>query len=481
MTQEWSYDLFISYDEADKEWVEGYLVDALDKAEISYISESAFTLGVPRIEEFDRAIRQSHFTLLVISTAYLADDLRRFTDILAQSYGEEVLTWPVISLTLQEDLPLPLRLNMLVGLKASNSEQWEVAVERLCHQLKHPLPTSELKLVCPYQGMNSFNESDEHRFFGRDDEIEELLGRLRLQNFLTAIGPSGSGKSSLIFAGLIPKLKRSGLFGTGQWCIRSLRPGTNPLGKLETELGGDITALEVRVQQLLSTQPDDARRLLLVVDQFEELFTQGGVTADSFQQVLLKLMEIPNVYLILTVRADFYADLMGSLLWEKIRSHRFEVLPLNEQGLRQAIVRPAEGVEVYIESALVERLLVDAKGEPGVLPLIQETLVLLWEKLERRFLPLKAYDKLLVISRAAYGATQNQSPTGLQVAISGRANAAFKSLETKEKQAIAQRIFLRLIQFGQGRADTRRQQEQKNLYSVDDEIKLSIETIEHLV
>ena len=106
MAQAWIYDLFISYDEADEQWVEGYLVDALDKAEIRYISESAFTLGVPRIDEFDRAIRQSRYTLLVISDAYLADDLTRFIDILAQSYGEQVGTWPVIPLTLQEGLHL---------------------------------------------------------------------------------------------------------------------------------------------------------------------------------------------------------------------------------------------------------------------------------------------------------------------------------------------------------------------------------------
>jgi hypothetical protein len=323
--------------------------------------------------------------------------------------------------------------------------------------------------------MIPFSENDERRFFGRDQEIEDLLGKLRLHPFLTVIGSSGSGKSSLIFAGLIPKLKQSGLFGTGMWCIGSVRPGNSPLTNLQNVLGGDVT----EVQQLLSTQLD-ARRLLLVVDQFEELFTQSGAEAIPFQQALLKLMEIPNVYLILTVRADFYADLMGSLLWEKIRSHRSdEVLPLNEGGLRQAIVRPAEGVDVYIESALVERLLVDARGEPGVLPLLQETLVLLWEKLERRFLPLKAYDELLVLPRPAYGATPTQPRTGLQVAIARQADAAFAGLETQEKQAISRRIFLRLVQFGVGRSDTRRQQKQRNLYSVDDDLELSIETIEH--
>ena len=478
MTEQWIYDLFISYAEADKAWVEGYLLDALEEAEVGYIRESAFTLGVPRILEFERAIRQSRYTLLVISEAYLADDLKRFTDILAQSYGEQVGTWPVIPLTLQEGLGLDPRLKMLEGLKASTSEDWKAAIKRLCEQLKCPPPPPPPKPVCPYPGMIPFSENDEGRFFGRDEEIEELLGRLRLHPFLTVIGPSGSGKSSLIFAGLIPQLKQSGLFGTGQWCIRSLRPGTNPLANLQAVLGGDVTALEVRIQQLLSTQPD-AQRLLLIVDQFEELFTQAGAEATPFQQALFKLMEIPNVYLILTVRADFYPDLMGCLLWNKISSHRFEVLPLDEKGLKQAIVRPAEEVEVYVDPVLVERLVVDAKGEPGILPLIQETLVLLWEKLERRFLPLQAYE-LLVLPRPAYGPTPSQPRTGLQIAISRRADAAYANLETDEKQAIARRIFLRLIQFGEGRLDTRRQQLEDDLRSFEDDSQLFDDTLEYL-
>ncbi len=453
-------------------------MDTLERAEVGCNSESAFTLGVPRILEFERAIRQSRYTLLVISEAYLADGLTRFTDILAQSYGEQVGTWPVIPLTLKEGLQLPPRLKMLEGLKASSSEQWEAALERLCHQLKRPLPLPSPKPACPYPGMIPFSENDEGRFFGRDGEIEELLGRLHSHPFRTVIGPSGSGKSSLVFAGLIPKLKVSGLFGTGQWCIRSLRPGTSPLANLQAVLGGDVTAPEARIQQLLSTQPD-ARRLLIVVDQFEELFTQAGAEAVPFQQALLKLIEIPNVYLILTARADFYADLMVSLLWEKIRSHRFEVLPLDEKGLQQAIVRPAAGVEVYVDPVLVERLVVDAKGEPGVLPLIQETLVLLWEKLERRFLPLQAYE-LLVLPRPAYGATATQLHSGLQVAIARRADAALADLETAAKQAIARRIFLRLIQFGEGRADTRRQQSVDDLRIADDDSPLFDLTLRHL-
>jgi TIR domain/NACHT domain/CHAT domain len=468
-------DLFISYAEADRGWVERYLVDALEQAAVRCTHESAATSGEPRSLEFKRGIRQSRSTLLVISAAYLVDDLTRFTDILAQEYGEEVGNWPVKLLTLQAGLQLPLRLKMLKGrLEASSSEERKAAIESLCDQLKHPLPPPAPKPACPYPGMIPFSEDDQGRFFGRDVQIEEVLGKLDLHPFLTVIGPSGSGKSSLIFAGLIPQLKQSGLFGPGQWCIRSLRPGTTPLINLQTALGGDVTNLEVRIQQLLSTQPD-AQRLLLVVDQFEELFTQAGAAATSFQQTLLKLVEIPHVYLILTVRADFYPDLMTSALWDKIRAHRVEVLPLDRAGLRKAIVKPAEGVAVYVESALVERLLVDATGEPGVLPLIQATLRRLWEKLERHFLPITAYE-LLILRRTTYGETK----TGLQVAIADLADDAMAGLKTVEK-AIARRIFLRLVQFGEGRADTRRQQSIEALQAIGDDPVLFQNTLNRLV
>ena len=87
--------------------------------------------------------------------------------------------------------------------------------------------------------MGPFREADSDRFFGRDREVEELLQSLRLHPFLAVIGPSGSGKSSLVFAGLIPALRRSGLFGTGGWAIRTLRPGERPMAALADALGGD--------------------------------------------------------------------------------------------------------------------------------------------------------------------------------------------------------------------------------------------------
>src|SRR5262249_33310600 len=228
---------------------------------------------------------------------------------------------------------------------------------------------------------------------------------------------------------------------------------------------------------LLAATPD-AQRLLLLVDQFEETFTVARGDAAAFQQALLRLAETPGCYVALTARADFYADLMASPLWEQIQAQRAEVAPLGEAGLRRAIVRPAEQTGVAVEGALIERLAADAAGEPGVLPLIQETLVLLWEHLERRFLPMRAYEAL-ILTRSSYGGQDGDEPNGLQVAIARRADATFAGL-TPEQQPVARRIFLRLIQFGQGRADTRRQQPIGALRSAGDDLALFDATLQRL-
>ncbi|ESA37116.1 wd-40 repeat-containing protein [Leptolyngbya sp. Heron Island J] len=462
------YDLFISYADADREWVEGYLLDSLQQAGVTYITESAFTVGGVRLLEFERAIQQSHRTLLVVSSAYLADGVNQFISLLSQTYGMETQTWPVIPMLLQS-VSLPLTLRALVPLKATEPEEWGESVERLCTDLNGAVIAPVPPPSCPYPGMVSFGIEDSNLFFGRDQEIEELQARLRLHSFITVIGPSGSGKSSLVFAGLIPALQQSRLFGSGDWQIRVMRPGEAPLTTLSNMLSGSLD-----LQQ--------TTKKLLIVDQFEEVFTVAGTEAEPFQVELLKLSTTPNVYLVLTVRADFYSELMSCPLWHRIQNHRLEVVPLKGDCLRQAILEPANSVGVFIEAALLERLLVDAAEEPGVLPLIQETLVLLWENLERRFLPLRAYEALM-LTRSSYDSPGHETRTGLQVAIARRADTALATLDRdfEKQQRISRRIFLRLVQFGEGRADTRRQQPLDELRSSTDDPTLFDQTMEHLV
>src|SRR5262249_2661134 len=144
--------------------------------------------------------------------------------------------------------------------------------------------------------------------------------------------------------------------------------------------------------------------------------------------------------------ADFYPDLMTSHLWPVPPEKRLEIARLRGELLRKSIIQPAEDVGVTLEGDLLERLLADAADEPGALPLLQETLVLLWGKMQRRRLTLNAYEQL-----------GRDGRSGLMVAIATRADAVLAAISA-DQQVIARRILLRLVQFGEGRPDTRRQQ-----------------------
>lgn len=351
----------------------------------------------------------------------------------------------------------------------ANQPDWGVPVvySRAADTRLFDLPPAP-KPRCPYPGMVPFQPQDARFFFGRETEIGQILQHLRTQNRLLIIGPSGSGKSSLVKAGVLPRLRESTLFAPGTWVVRELRPGDRPAERLAAALGADPTMPIVQVfdraphlvaDLLARTAPEDRpahdapvaapaeRRLLLLIDQFEELFTLADRAEQlRFVAAFQALRFVPQCTLLLAMRADFFPDLMSSALWPIDPSQRIEIAPLRGASLRAAIERPAQAVGVRIEAGLVDRLLSDAADEPGVLPLIQETLVLLWDRMPHRLLSLRQYDEL-------GGEEQN----ALGVAIATRADATLASLD-EAQQAIARRVLLRLVQFGEGRADTRRQQ-----------------------
>ncbi|MGH1483908.1 MAG: adenylate/guanylate cyclase domain-containing protein [Geminicoccales bacterium] len=330
---------------------------------------------------------------------------------------------------------------------------------------------------CPYPGMVPFGAADAPYFYGRAEEVARMVQLLRRQRFMMVIGPSGSGKSSLVYAGLLPELEKSRYFAENYWLIRTMRPGPHPTEVLADILGNGDKTRDFEpgtVDALLKAHPP-AERLLLLVDQFEELFTQADREEQARFIAALQAFRVPeNCALILTLRADFYPDLMTSYLWPVDASQRVEVAPLRGEALREAIEKPAVDVGVRIEDSLVTRLLADAADEPGALPLLQETMGLLWDDMEQQTLPLSAYERL---SRDAGHVDGRLS--GLAVAIAMKADATLAELN-ESQQAIARRIFLRLIQFGEGRADTRRQQPVASLRATNDAAGEFKQTLEHL-
>ncbi len=329
-------------------------------------------------------------------------------------------------------------------------------------------PPEDSKPSCPYPGMVPFSAEDARFFYGRKAEINRMVRLLRDRRRLFVIGPSGSGKSSLVFAGVLPTLPKSNFFRRKPWLVRTMRPGSQPRSTLEQIIGGDPNQPGQAVSNLLTTHAE-VRQLLLVIDQFEELFTQAKRSEQSpFIAALQALSTVEFCTLVIIIRADFYHDLMNSDFWPVKQGERLEVAPLRGTMLRQAIEQPATQVKVKLEAGLVERLLADAADEPGALPLVQETMVQLWEVMQDSLLSLNAYEQL---------STEERS--GLAGAMTDKAEVTLDELSPVQ-QAIARRIFLRLIQFGEGRADTRRQRPVTDLKTAFDDPKLFDQTLNHL-
>jgi signal transduction histidine kinase len=327
---------------------------------------------------------------------------------------------------------------------------------------EEPLDTIGQRPRCPYPGMVPFRAGDAPFFHGRETEIRHIARFLRHGHFLAVIGPSGSGKSSLIHAGVIPKLHDGSYFTPGYWLVREFRPGDQPLQALATALDGQT------IPATLAANPP-AQRVLLLIDQFEELFTQAKPREQArFIAQLQALRKVGACTLLIALRADFYAELITSALWPLAAAERIEIAPLRGESLQRAIQQPALDLGIDLEAGLAERLVADAADEPGALPLIQETMALLWAEMPQRRLALVDYIRKSDAGRS-----------GLAVALEMKANVTLAELSPIQQQ-IACRIFLRLIQFGEGRANTRRQQPLAALRATNDDPALFDATLRHL-
>jgi len=462
------YDLFIVHAEADQAWVDGYLRHAVGVEPARLITPRDFKLGAAIPAEFDRAVASSRYTALVLSRAFLADRWAEFSEQLVTFTSVEEGRGRVVALTLRPCVPPP-RLRFRVGLDFTDWTLWDEQAARLRDLLDRLEPEPEV-IPCPYPGMVPFGPENARFFFGRDAEIQDLLTKLRAHRFLLVIGSSGSGKSSLVVAGLLPSLADPNVFSPGTWRTVTLRPGAAPVSELAARLGGDPDPSDPVVASLLATSPP-AKRLFLYVDQFEEIFSlvKERGEQDRFLRRLKALAADARCVVLGTMRADFYGDLMNSALWPVDDSQQVKVAAPRGEALRSAIVAPAERVGVWLEDSLVERLLADAADEPGTLPMLQEALVLLWTRRKQRLITRRAYDEM-----------GRDGHTGLAVAMATRADAALAKLGPEE-QRIARRIFLRLVQFGEGRPDTRRQLALEDLRSNDDDPQVFDRVLKTLV
>ena len=312
----------------------------------------------------------------------------------------------------------------------------------------------------PYKGLLAFTEADAGLFHGRKALTGKLLAALDAPagqpGFLALVGPSGGGKSSLVQAGLVPRLRQGAIPGSENWFVLDMIPGAHPYEELEAALlriavnppASLLEMLQAGDRGLLRTVrrilPAKDSQLLLIIDQFEELFTlvaDREITA-RFLDALVAAVTDPRspLRVIVTLRADFYdRPLLYPGLSELMQQHTEVVVPLSTDELVRAIERPAAQAGVEIENELVAALVADVQAQAGALPLLQYTLSELFETRERDRLTLEAYRQL----------------GGIGGALALRADAVYDELDDEGRTA-ARTLFSRLVTLGEGVEDTRR-------------------------
>jgi basic membrane lipoprotein Med (substrate-binding protein (PBP1-ABC) superfamily)/energy-coupling factor transporter ATP-binding protein EcfA2 len=295
----------------------------------------------------------------------------------------------------------------------------------------------------PYKGLRPFGEADAEDYFGRGPLVADLARRLgEGQRLLVVTGPSGCGKSSLVRAGLVPTLRAGG----SGWVVAQMMPGLRPFDELETALqrvapGGQRVALGAGDTALLAAVPEvlpsDDGRLLLVVDQFEELFALSGeedrrLFLDTLVTALADRRR--RVSVVLALRADFYdRPLLHPGFAAPFVNSLVTLLPLSPSELKAAVVNPAGRVGVEVDPALLAELVAEMADQSGALPLLQYALTETFELREGSILGLDAYRRA--------GA--------LKGALAGRSEDAFQSLSGVEQEAALQ-VLLRLVRLGHG-------------------------------
>jgi WD40 repeat protein/DNA-binding SARP family transcriptional activator len=362
-----------------------------------------------------------------------------------------------------------------VGVIELRREGWDPALDLAFQRALGPgaqRPTAAsagLAVANPYKGLLPFEESDAGAFFGREALTQELISRLATDRFLAVVGPSGSGKSSVVRAGLMPALRAGALPGSERWSIVEMLPGPHPMIELETALlrivpdpSVAVGLLEVlehdelgMLRAIKRILPPGSDEIVVFVDQLEEVFTLGEDEARRarFLAGIRALVADPHarVRVVTTLRADFFdrplsypgfADLM--------RSSIEAVVPLTADEIERAIVEPARRVGVELERGLLAAMLAETADEPGALPLLQYALTELFQRREGTTMTLDAYRTI----------------GGVAGALSGRAEELYMGSTDTERTA-ARQLFLRLLTPGEGTEDVRRRVTRTEITSVD--------------
>ncbi|HKN55133.1 MAG TPA: hypothetical protein VJX66_21745, partial [Amycolatopsis sp.] len=333
------------------------------------------------------------------------------------------------------------------GVVSEWEQRWHAVAEE-DRRDGHPEPQPDGGEKPPYVGLTAFGPEDAGRFFGRERLVEKLTRRLARQRFLAVLGASGSGKSSVLRAGLIPAMVPAPTI--------LMTPGARPLqecavkfaaalgltsGAMLADFTADPANLGLAARQLMADREGD---VVLVVDQFEEVFTLCADIEERhrFLAALVAATEDPagRIRVVLGIRTDFYTHCaQHPELAEAMQDAQILVGPMTTEELRQAISQPAIDAGYRVETALVSRLVADATGQPGVLPLLSHALLETWRRRRGTTLTLAGYE----------------STGGIERAVAQTSEHTFGTLSARQ-QRLARQVFLRMTALGEGTEDTKR-------------------------
>jgi WD40 repeat protein len=315
------------------------------------------------------------------------------------------------------------------------------------------------ELVNPFKALRAFGEADAADFHGRDRLVARFVDVLARPGsagrLLAVVGPSGSGKSSAVRSGLLPRLRAGAVTGSQDWFITTMLPGAHPFDELEAALARVAVHQVGALSELMRDDPrgiarainlalpDEDSELLLVIDQFEELFTHvGDGERTRFLDRLIGAMREPRARLrvAITIRADFLdRPLRHPQLAARLETATVTVSPLTADELEAAIVEPVRRQGATYEPGLVARIIGDVGDQPGALPLLQYALTELFDANVSGLIRTESYDAI----------------GGLTGALSSRADETLTTMSA-DRQRAARRLFGRLVTLGEGTEDTRR-------------------------
>src|SRR5215213_7725101 len=462
--------VFLSYHRPDWEVV-GTVAEELRARRIdTFVDHENLVPGLPWPEALERAIRDASCVVAFIGPGDQSVWQKREVGYaLERQVAEEEAgrSFPVVPVLLAGADPTSgfLFLNSWIDLRRGLADA--AALDALVHALggqRWEGDRDVREAVCPYRGLRLFREEDGGFFFGREAFVDELHDAVMSKGLTVLTGASGSGKSSVVHAGLLPRLRRRRPPST-TWDSAVFRPGAQPFHRMAESLISFLEPRLGRAAQLAEAQRlaenlahgrvglDSVVRgivdeshgsdgLVLAVDQFEEVLTVAPKqTASAFIKTLIATQEGAPLRVLLVLRADFYGHAidLNPELSDRLLTAQINLRRMSREELRDAIVKPAQRVGLQVEPELVPIMLDDAGDAPGGLPLLEHALLELWRSRRDHVLTVEAYHAI----------------GGVQDAIAQRADRTYLQL-TPNEQDIVRRVMLRLTVPGQDTGDTRR-------------------------